>query len=330
MGKLFTFLAMAVLCFGLVSAQATINGTLTLVHEDVVVMVNITAPIEWIEPEAIVEKSVDCTPLQITGLPQVIQSGEKVSYSFTPWLAGDAVTYWVENSNGEEVKSAVTTTTKTPKQYTPKTEKEEQAFIFKAERQRAGCNESVASEIVVVQGEGIIAEVETCLECAECEACVCEEWKNPITSAYVLAKNYNEEILLHGNSQEATHAILFGEETPREVDVPKGKFSLTIHPVPGENIFGLVPYEMVVLTTFSLEGDIIIEDEEENVSEINTTLQSNYTFEAPLTGSVVLENESSNTSVLIAGAAGIAGIGVVVSGIKRKHLRNNTDSKNTT
>ena len=81
MGKLFTFLAMAVLCFGLVSAQATINGTLTLVHEDVVVMVNITAPIEWIEPEAIVEKSVDCTPLQITGLPQVIQSGEKVSYS---------------------------------------------------------------------------------------------------------------------------------------------------------------------------------------------------------------------------------------------------------
>lgn len=327
-------LVVLISCAALAGAQGQLTGILLLTDDNSTAVINISAPVTWTEtvPDNTGENgtnvsSPDCEPLLIEGLPLIAESGEKLSYGFAPWQEGDEVTYWIEDINGDDLKAPVSTTTKTKKQYTPKTEKEQQAFVFKAVRARSGCNESGATAVVVVRGGGE--------EACECEEVVCEGEEPLITSLYVLAKNYQDEVSLYGNAREATDAWVVGESESQLVSLPQGRFGIVVKPVPGENTFGVAAVRDVVSVAFTLAGGEEEKPEEEPPAEEpianetnSTSLQPSYSFEPPLTGMVIAENGSGNAPLIIGGGAGLAGLGLAASRIKRKHLRIARRSKN--
>lgn len=303
---------------------ANLQGTLTIEHNNSgrisTASVNLSIPLEWTgdEPQTTVD---NCTNMTITGLPLINPSGEQLSYSFTPWESGDSITYWIENAFGEIVKKAYTTTSKAKKSYTPDTTSPEQALIFKAVRERDGCEESEATAIVIITNEE--ASTTTCNETA---TRISDE-EPAIASLYVRASKYQEHINLYGNAHQAGTYILFGEETPRQVTLPTGTFSLDITPQPGNNTYGIAPDNKSILATFTLSSD----EQEQSIATDNSTsatanasIAGDYVFnpatEHNLTGMVILDNSQGNATPLLLLLVGLAGLSLLVAG-KTKSLR---------
>ncbi|MBD3209445.1 hypothetical protein GF367_03425 [Candidatus Woesearchaeota archaeon] len=256
----------------------------------------------------------DCKNFSIVGVPAVVENGERISYSFTPWKEGDSVTYWIEDSAGEVMKDAYTTTSKSEKRYTPSIEGEERALFIWAEREREGCDDVVASAVVVVQGDAVVCEV------PEPEVIVEEcSFEESVHSLYVRAKNWQETITLYGRAVPGEY-WLFGEETPREV-VVDGDIKLNITPVAGENTYGLVSAGGGIPFLVSFE---LVAPEEEEEEEEEQSLNASYTF--PGNDGTVMENETGRNTSLIAGLTGIVGAGLALSWFKSKRLRSRQDS----
>lgn len=121
---------------------------------------NMTNPQEETTKTNDSKKETICTALSINGLPQIAEDAEQLKYRFEDWQEGDKVTYWIENLHGEEKKKSYTTTTQSEKSYTVKVEKETEVLLFKAKRERRGCNESTTEKVVAVRGEKEIDEEE--------------------------------------------------------------------------------------------------------------------------------------------------------------------------
>ncbi|MBW2983302.1 hypothetical protein KY327_03280, partial [Candidatus Woesearchaeota archaeon] len=171
--------------------------------------------------EPVEEETIDCDPISITGLPLIIDDGDKLRYGFEPWLAGDEVTYWVEDAFGGELKKEVTTSSDSRKSYTPHTDEKDTAVIIKAVRAREGCEDSEDTAVVVIRGEEDACDVPE--EKDDEGPCVCEfncpEWDmpEPFTSLYVRASKYRETITMYGKSEEESLAWLVGTGEARKV-----------------------------------------------------------------------------------------------------------------
>lgn len=303
-------IAAACLLLILPLAIASMQGTLTITHNDsgkvAFAAVNLTLPLSWTIIETVDEPRNNCTNMSITGLPLLSESDEKLSYTFTPWQEGDSVTYWIEDAFGETIKNAYTTTSKSKKSYTPSTDQPEQAFVFFAEREREGCPTITTKQVVVITNDEATIE-----ECVLPEEETMEE--ESISSLYVRATYYQDTITLYGNAKTAGDYVLFGEETPREVSLEQGTFSLSITPEIGLNTYGIVPADKARMATFEL----IDKDAEETPGEAplenesNSSLAADYTFTPPtnnLTGMVVLEDGKGNATPLLLGLCGVAGL----------------------
>ena len=298
------------------ASASSFLGTMTLEGEDNATLTlringSVTAP------DTIQEEEEDpCPNLTITGLPQVSEEGEKLSFGFAPWEEGDEVTYWVEDIHAETLKDPYTTTSKSKKSYTPSIEGEERVIFFKASREREGCEESTGEAMVAVQGEPVVCETpEPIIINQSCEP------EEDVVSLYVRAELWQEDITLYGNVKRSGAYLLFGNEGVREVELEEGPLSLTIHPATGANTYGLVLADggMPMLANFSLRG----EEETANETATNATL----IIEPPsATGEVVLEDDTAKNMSVIAGLSGLAGAGLAITWIKTKLLRRRHDS----
>ncbi|MBN1275405.1 hypothetical protein JXA12_03875 [Candidatus Woesearchaeota archaeon] len=324
-------LLLLVLLVPFVSAEGLLEGGFTITYnesgnltvETVNVSLPFTIPFSCEEPAA---ETPACDNLTITGLPLVAESGEKLSYGFSPWQDGDEVMYWIEDAHGEVVKQPYTTTSKSKKSYTPSFDEDEKAIFFRAERVRDGCDPSSASAVVVILGE----------EQAAADECVCEPIADEcscgpgIVSLYVRAKKWQENVTLYGNVEEGGLYVLFGEEPVRHLSLPAGEFSMSINPGKGNNTYGLAPLGSVKLASFMLayeEGSSIEENDTMGNSTVgDDALLGSYSF--PATGEVILDDGVSGNATLLAAIVGVLGVSLAVARFRTKSLRSGACSEN--
>jgi hypothetical protein len=268
-----------------------------------------------------------CDNLTIIGLPSFVDDGEQLSYRFSPWQAGDKITYWIEDVFGEDLKKPLTTESNTKKTYTPRTKERDTALVIKAERERQGCARSMASAIVVVRGdeEWSCEEEEKPAEkkTTTPQACPTEDKQDALLSLYVRAQNYQENVTLYGRTSRAGTAWLFGEESPRKIDLPTGSFAFNITPRPGNNTFGLAfAGEDVMTVDFTLKTQDVEPMKARGPVATNLSRKANITTvlktSAPITGAAVTTVKGAGLSgkpaiPLLAAIACGAGLGLVLS-----------------
>lgn len=288
----------------------TFTEELVIEQENVSLHINMSGFVTWMCEEPITEEN-HCDNFSLTALPVSVNTGEKISFGFSNWKTNDSVTYWVEDITGTILKDEYTTTSSTKKSYTPKLDGKERAIVFKAVRERDGCEEASAEQLVIVLGEEM-----ACAEPEPCPEIVCEAPVTP-ASLYVRAERWQETITLYGRVEQQGTYVLFGEESPITITLEEGVFSVNITPRKGENTYGLVFADggIPLLASFTLS----FEEEEPSV---NGTL----VIPPPVTGDVILDNDTSKNTSLIAGLTGLAGAGLLISGLKTKLLRRKHDS----
>ncbi|MFP4523974.1 MAG: hypothetical protein ACLFO2_01470 [Candidatus Woesearchaeota archaeon] len=292
--------------------------------------------------EPVEEETTDCDPTSITGLPLIVDDGEKLRYGFEPWLDGDEVTYWVEDAFGNTLKKEVTTSIDSRKSYTPRTDEKDTAVIIKAVRVREGCDDSETSAVVVVRGEEGACDVPE--EEDDDGPCVCEfscpecEVPEPFTSLYVRASKHRETITMYGKSEDESLAWLVGAGEARKVAVPEGSFTLDVHPRPGNNTYFLIPVlgGKPRVARFELEGEEEKDNVEECVCEPSAAAQGSFSLPprqeeeseetSEATGNVVLEagNDGSGIITVLAGAAGF--LILAATGMQRFKKKNRLQS----
>jgi len=161
------------------------------------------------------------------------------------------IEYWIEDSQGDIVKSKRTTTNTNKKSYTPSIKQKEQALVIKNRIVFVDCenlNNRTSSEKVVVVSNPDFEEECNCDETLECEESeketqhISEKEKASIRSFYTRNKIIGEEINLYsgieGNGFYELYLYSLHELNSSEFELEKSstaKFSVPV--VPGKNTF---------------------------------------------------------------------------------------------
>lgn len=158
------------------------------------------------------------------------------------------IEYWIEDLDGNIVKSRITTTNTNKKSYTPSIKQKEKALVIKNRLVSINCeninNKTASEKLVVVKNPAYLEEPEEC-ECSESDENLCENQKTQgeiISSFYTRSVNIGESINLYstikgsGSFTANLYAANLLNESFLEVEKSQ-QLKFSVSPNPGKNIF---------------------------------------------------------------------------------------------